>query len=379
MTGKQDYYELLGVARDASAGDIKSAYRKLAMEYHPDRNSDDGAEHRFKEINEAHDILKDDQKRAVYDQFGHAAFDGVAAGARAGGFASDFGFSASFADVFDDILGDFMGGRRAGSGRNRGSDVRYNIEITLEDAYHGKKTQIRVPASVTCEECSGTGAKGGTAPVGCPTCQGRGKVRSQQGFFTVERTCPTCHGQGRIVKDPCQACRGAGRVNREKALAVNIPEGVEEGTRIRLASEGEAGVRGGPPGDLYIFLSMAKHELFQRDGMDLFCQVPISIATATLGSQIEVPTLGGRRARITIPEGTQSGKQFRLRGKGMPGLRGQGRGDLYIQTVVETPVKLTRKQKDLLKEFEAASSEKNTPASSGFFTKVREFWDELKD
>ncbi len=285
----------------------------------------------------------------------------------------------AFADVFDDILGDFMGGRRAGAGRNRGSDVRYNIEITLEDAYHGKKTQIRVPASAICEECNGSGAKGGTAPVGCPTCHGHGKVRSQQGFFTVERICPTCHGQGRIVKDPCQACRGAGRVNQEKALAVNIPEGVEEGTRIRLTGEGEAGVRGGPPGDLYIFLSMAKHELFQRDGMDLFCQVPISIATATLGSQIEVPTLGGRRARITIPEGTQSGKQFRLRGKGMPGLRGKGRGDLYIQVVIETPVKLTRKQKDLLKEFEAASSDKNTPASSNFFAKVKVFWDELKD
>ena len=377
MTAKQDYYELLGVGRGASEKELKTAYRKLAMQYHPDRNPDDDAsEQKFKEINEAYDILKDDQKRAAYDQFGHAAFEGAGAGHPGAG---DFGFYASFADVFDDILGDFMGGRRSASGRNRGNDVRFNMQITLEDAFQGKKADIRVPASVTCDACSGSGAASGTAPISCPTCKGHGKVRSQQGFFTVERTCPTCHGQGQIIKDPCRTCNGVGRVNRDKTLSVNIPQGVEEGTRIRLANEGEAGLRGGPPGDLYIFLSIAKHDLFQRDGMDLYCQVPISVATAILGSQIEVPTLGGGRARITIPEGTQSGKQFRLRGKGMPGLRGRGQGDLYIQAVVETPVKLTRKQKDLLKEFDAESSDKNTPATSKFFTKVKEFWDELKD
>ncbi len=375
---KRCFYEVLGVERGASSAEIKAAYRKLAMKYHPDRNpDDDGAEHKFKEINEAYDVLKDEQKRAAYDQFGHAAFDG-AGGGRSSGFGAEFGFSSSFADVFDDLFGDFMGGRRGGT-RNRGSDLRYNMEITLEDAFTGKTVEIHVPTSVSCDACNGSGAEGGAAPVTCPTCHGRGKVRSQQGFFTVERSCPTCHGQGRIIKDPCRRCGGSGRVQREKTLSVNIPQGVEEGTRIRLAGEGEAGVRGGPPGDLYIFLTITPHELFQRDGMDLFCRVPISFTTAALGGQIEVPSLGGGRARISIPEGTQSGRQFRLRGKGMPGLRGQGRGDLYIQAVVETPVKLSRKQKELLRQFEANTSSKNTPETSGFFARVKEFWDELKD
>jgi molecular chaperone DnaJ len=377
MTTKRCYYEVLGVTRGAAPGDLKAAYRRQAKECHPDRNGDDpDAERRFKELNEAYDVLKDDQKRAAYDQFGHAAFEnGRGPG---GGFGSEFGFGASFSDVFDDLFGDFMGSR-SGRGRNRGSDVRFNLTITLEDAFNGKKTDIRVPASMQCEDCKGSGAAPGTQPVTCPTCQGHGKVRASQGFFTIERTCITCHGQGRVIKEPCGTCNGAGRMQRDKTLTVNIPQGVEDGTRIRLAGEGEAGVRGGPAGDLYIFLTIAKHDLFQRDGMDLFCRVPVSFSTAALGGPIEVPVVGGGRGRVQVPDGTQSGKSFRLRGKGMPGLRGQGRGDLYVQVVVETPVKLTRKQKELLKEFDSASSEQNTPETSGFFSRVKEFWEEFKD
>ena len=376
---KRCYYEVLNVERNASADQLKSAFRKLAMKFHPDRNPDNpDSEHKFKEINEAYEILKDEQRRAAYDQFGHAAFENGGMGGQGNGFGSDFGFGSSFADVFDDLFSEFVGGRRGGQ-RNRGSDMRYNLEITLEEAFHGKKTEIRVPTSVTCEPCGGTGAAEGASPIMCPTCSGHGKVRSQQGFFTVERTCPTCHGQGRIIQDPCSVCMGAGRVQKDRTLSINIPEGVEEGTRIRLAGEGEAGLRGGGAGDLYIFLSIAPHEIFQRDGMDLFCRVPISIGTAALGGQLDVPLVGGGRSKVTVPEGTQTGKQFRLRGKGMPGLRGQGKGDLYVQTVVETPVKLTKKQKELLREFEDSSSETNTPESSGFFSKVRQFWEELND
>ncbi len=380
---KRDYYEILGVDRGADAATIKSAYRKLAMKYHPDRNQDDpSAEQKFKDAGEAYDILKDEQKRAAYDQFGHEAFDGTGNQHGAGFGGQGFGAS-SFSDVFDDLFGDFMGGggagRRGGQTRNRGNDLRYNMEITLEEAFEGKKADIRVPSSVSCEACSGSGSAEGAQPTSCPTCHGRGRVRAQQGFFTVERACPSCHGQGKIIKDPCTSCGGSGRVQKERTLSVNIPIGVEEGTRIRLAGEGEAGMRGGPAGDLYIFLSIAPHDLFQRDGKDLFCRVPISMTQAALGGQIEVPTLGGGRARISIPEGTQSGKQFRLRGKGMPGLRGQGKGDLYIQSVVETPVKLSRKQKDLLKQLDEDMTDKNSPDTSGFFSKVKGFWDELKD
>ncbi len=373
---KRGYYEVLGVDRNASPDELKAAFRKLAMLYHPDRNpGDKEAERKFKEINEAYDILKDDQKRAAYDQFGHAAFEGGQG--RAGGF--DEGFGSSFTNVFGDLFGDFMGGPRGTSERNRGNDLRFNMEISLDDAFNGKTTEIRVPASVACDACSGSGSKEGAEPVSCSTCQGRGRVRSQQGFFTVERSCPSCHGQGRTIQDPCRSCAGTGRVNKERTLSVNIPQGVEEGTRIRLSGEGEAGMRGGPAGDLYIFVSVAPHKLFRRDGMDLFCQVPVSVTKAALGSQIEVPTLDGRRGLVTVSPGTQSGQQIRLRGKGMPGLRGQGKGDLYIQVTVETPVKLTSRQKNLLKEFEQASTAKNTPVSSGFFTKVKEFWGEIKD
>jgi molecular chaperone DnaJ len=371
---KADYYELLGVERGASAEDIKKAFRKQAMQYHPDRNPGNAeAEKKFKEINEAYDVLKDDQKRAAYDQYGHAAFDG---GGRPG--AGGFDFSANFADVFDDLFGEFMGGRRGG-GAARGADMRYNLEISLEEAYKGKKTQIRVPSSVTCDTCDGSGAAPGSKPVTCQTCHGAGKVRAQQGFFTIERTCPTCQGQGRTIKDPCTACRGSGRQQKEKTLAVNIPAGVEDGTRIRLAGEGEAGPRGGPPGDLYIFLSILPHRFFRRDGVNLFCRAPIPMTKAALGGQIEVPTLDGTRARITIPAGTQTGRQFRLKGKGMPVMRGAGVGDLYINAVVETPVNLNKRQKELLQEFEAAGGSETSPESEGFFAKVKEFWDDLTD
>lgn len=375
---KRCYYETLDVDRNASSDQLKSAFRKLAMKCHPDRNPDNPeAEQQFKEINEAYDILKDDQRRAAYDQFGHAAFENGGMGQQ-GGFGQEFGFNSSFADVFDDLFSEFVGGRRSNQ-RNRGSDMRYNLEITLEEAHNGKAAEIRVPSSVTCDDCTGTGAADGANPITCPTCSGRGKVRSQQGFFTVERTCPTCHGQGRIIQDPCSSCMGTGRLQKERTLSINIPEGVEEGTRIRLAGEGEAGLRGGGAGDLYIFISVAPHDIFQRDGMDLFCRIPISITTAALGGQLEVPVISGGRTRVTIPDGTQSGRQFRLRGKGMPGLRGQGKGDLYVQTMVETPVKLTKKQKELLKEFEASASDNNNPESTGFFSKVRQFWDELSE
>jgi molecular chaperone DnaJ len=378
---KRDYYEVLGVARRATADEMKAAFRKKAKEIHPDRNpGDKGAEQKFKELNEAYDVLKDDQKRALYDQHGHEAFEGPGGGRGGPGFGFDF--STSFTDVFDDLFGEFMGGRRGGgvNRTSRGSDLRYNMEITLEEAFAGKTATIRVPGSVACEACTGSGAEAGSKPQACPTCSGVGKVRAQQGFFTIERTCPTCQGLGRVVKNPCRACNGAGRVQRERTLSVNIPQGVEDGTRIRLAGEGEAGVRGGPKGDLYIFLSISPHSLFKRDGGDLYCRVPVSFVSAALGGHVDVPTLGGGRARITIPEGTQSGKQFRLRAKGMPALRGQGViGDLFVEVAVETPVKLTKKQQDLLREFEKAGTAQNSPETTSFFTKVKEIFGSSKD
>jgi len=374
---KRDYYDVLGVGRGTGGDELKTAYRKLAKELHPDRNpGDKTSEAKFKELNEAYDVLKDDQKRAAYDQFGHAAFEGGGAG-RAGGFD----FSSSFADVFDDLFGEFVGrgGQRGGSGAQRGADLRYNLEISLEDAAIGKKAQVRVATAVTCETCEGSGAAAGSKPVVCPRCRGVGQIRTQQGFFTVQRTCPSCHGNGRVIEDPCKSCGGQGRVQREKTLSVNIPAGVDDGTRIRLGGEGEAGARGGPNGDLYIFISVAPHPLFRRDGLNLYCRVPISMVAASLGGQIEVPTLGGGRAKVTVPAGTQTGKQFRLRGKGVAAMRGQEIGDLFIQTVVETPMNLTKKQKDLLKEFEAAGTAETSPESSGFFAKVKEFWDDLRE
>jgi len=370
---KRDYYEVLGVSRTVSEAELKSAFRKLAMKYHPDRNpGDHDAEVKFKEINEAYQTLSDAQKRAAYDRYGHDAF--AHGGAGGPGFGNDF--SDFMSDIFENFFGDARGRGRSG-GRERGADMRYNLEITLDEAYHGKTAEIRIPTSVTCEVCSGTGAKAGSKPKACPTCGGMGRVRATQGFFSIERTCPNCHGRGEIIDDPCGNCGGAGRVTRERTLSVNIPAGVEDGTRIRLAGEGEAGLRGGPPGDLYIFLSLKPHPFYQRDGADLFCRVPISMVTAALGGEFSVPTLGGTDAQIRVPEGTQSGKQFRLKGKGMPVLRSRDMGDLYIQVVVETPQKLTKRQRELLMEFEQECSKENHPESSGFFSRVREFFDGL--
>ncbi|NKB49253.1 MAG: molecular chaperone DnaJ [Alphaproteobacteria bacterium] len=378
---KRDFYEVLGVERSADAAEMKSAYRKLAMQHHPDRNPGDAeAERKFKEVNEAYDALRDDDKRAAYDRYGHAAFEGGgAAGAGAGGF--DFG-GGGFADIFDEMFGDFGGG--GGRGRRQanvhGADLRYNLDVTLEDAFAGKQTRVRVNTSVSCETCNGSGAEGGAAPVACPSCHGAGKIRAQQGFFTVERSCPTCQGAGRVIDNPCRECAGAGRVEREKTLSVNIPSGVEDGTRIRVSGEGEAGLRGGPPGDLYIFVSIKPHRFFGREGADIYCRVPIPMTTAVLGGTLEVPTIDGNRARVNIPAGTQTGQQFRLRGKGMTVLRSSARGDMYVQSQVETPVNLTKKQRELLREFgEAGGSKSQSPEAEGFFTKVKELWEDFKE
>jgi molecular chaperone DnaJ len=371
---KRDYYETLGVSRGASDAELKSAFRKAAMQCHPDRNPGDKAsELRFKEVNEAYQTLSDAQKRAAYDRFGHAAFDG-GGGA---GFGMGEGFASSMADIFDDLFGDVMGRRGRSSGRERGSDLRYNMEITLEEAFSGKTASLKVPTSVTCEACSGTGAKPGSKPKTCSTCGGHGRVRAQQGFFAIERTCPTCQGRGEIIDNPCQACNGAGRISRERTLSVNIPAGVEDGTRIRLAGEGEAGMRGGPPGDLYIFLAIKPHPFFQRDGADLYCRVPISMVQAALGGDIGVHTLDGGESKVKIPDGTQSGRQFKIRGKGMPVLRARDFGDLYIQANVETPQNLTRRQRELLQEFDAESSTRTQPEASGFIARMKEFFENL--
>ncbi len=375
---KRDYYETLGVNRGCSEAEIKKAFRKMAMELHPDRNPNSAsAEARFKEVNEAYDCLKDPQKKAAYDRFGHAAFENGAGGGFRNGASADF--TSAFSDVFDDLFGDFMGGGRRGGGARaaRGSDLRYNLRISLEEAFRGKQATIAVPSSVTCDVCDGTGAEGGAEPVSCPTCSGHGKVRAQQGFFTVERTCPTCSGRGQIIKNPCKACAGQGRVRRDRSLNVNIPTGVETGTRIRLAGEGEAGLRGGPAGDLYIFIEVEAHPIFERDGTNLSCRIPVSFVTAALGGEIEAPTLDGGRTRVKVPPGVQSGKQLRLRGKGMPPLRGPGAGDLYIELAVETPVNLTQRQRDLLREFEAAGGD-NHPEGSDFFSRVKSFWEGMK-
>ncbi|WP_348996608.1 molecular chaperone DnaJ [Brucella melitensis] len=372
---KIDYYEALGVTRTADDKTLKAAFRKLAMQYHPDRNPDDPeAERKFKEIGEAYETLKDPQKRAAYDRFGHAAFEN---GGMGGGFGNGFGGAGGFADIFEDIFGEMMGGgrRRSNGGRERGADLRYNMEVTLEEAYAGKTAQIRVPTSITCDECSGSGAKPGSQPTTCTMCSGSGRVRAAQGFFSVERTCPGCNGRGQIIKDPCEKCHGQGRVTQERSLSVNIPAGIEDGTRIRLAGEGEAGLRGGPAGDLYIFLSVKPHEFFQRDGADLYCKVPISMTTAALGGQFEVSTLDGTQTRVKVPEGTQNGKQFRLKGKGMPVLRQFVTGDLYIQIDIETPQNLSKRQRELLEEFEKLSSQENSPKSAGFFSRMKEFFE----
>ena len=371
---KADFYEMLGVEKGATEKDLKAAFRKLAMQCHPDRNPGDAdAERRFKEINEAYETLKDPQKRAAYDRFGHAAFENGGAGGGAG-----FAGAGGFADIFEDIFGEMMGGgrRRSTGGRERGADLRYNMEITLEEAFNGKTAQIHVPSSITCNECSGSGARPGTQPVTCTMCGGAGRVRAQTGgFFSIERTCPTCHGRGQMIKDPCPKCDGQGRVTEERTLSVNIPAGIEDGTRIRLSGEGEAGARGGPSGDLYIFLSVTPHEFFQREAENLYCTAPISMTTAALGGSFEVATLDGTQTRVKIPEGTQNGRKFRVKGKGMPVMRQNMVGDLIIQVAVETPQNLSRKQRELLEEFDKLSSTENSPQSTGFFNRMKVFFE----
>ena len=381
---KRDYYEVLGVAKDADAKAIKSAYRKLAMKYHPDQNPDDAeAEAKFKEVGEAYAILSDADKRAAYDRMGHAAFQqgGAGGGHPFGGGAG----SADFADIFEQVFGDAFGmggGRRGGGGRRsgpaRGSDLRYDMQISLEEAYHGKDANIRVPTTVTCERCEGDGAEPGTGVTTCETCGGAGRIRRTQGFFTMEQSCPTCGGRGSYVETPCQECDGAGRVRKTRDLRVQIPAGVEDGMRIRLAGEGEAGARGGPKGDLYIFVSVGAHDLFERDGPNLYCRAPVSMVTAALGGEIDAPTIDGGKGKIRIPEGAQTGERMRLRNKGMVKLNGGGaRGDMYVELFVETPRKMTERQKEILREFCEISGDGCNPESDGFFNKVRRFWDDL--
>jgi molecular chaperone DnaJ len=377
---KRDYYEILGVAKNASEEDIKKSYRKLAMKHHPDRNPDDkGAEEKFKEAKEAYEMLSDAQKRAAYDRFGHAGVDPNAAGG--GGFGGGgAGFNGGFAEAFGDIFGDIFGsaaGARGGRGNAfRGADLRYNMEISLEQAAGGFSTDIRVPAWESCEVCSGTGAKPGTKPKTCTTCGGSGAVRMAQGFFSIQQTCPSCHGSGRIIAEPCVKCHGDGRIKHNKVLEVSIPAGIDEGQRIRLSGKGEPGVNGGPPGDLYVEIRVTPHEVFQRDGDDLHCEVPISMATAVLGGDIEVGTLK-EKVSISIPEGTQSGKTFRLRAKGIKGVRSSYPGDLYCHVRVETPVRLTDKQKKLLRDFDQSVREggaKHSPQAKSFMDKMKGFF-----
>ena len=375
---KRDFYEVLGVSSNASEADLKKAYRSKAKELHPDRNSSNpNAEDQFKEVNEAYDVLKDQNKKAAYDRYGHAAFEGGSAGPSAGGFHGGSDFSSAFSDVFEDLFGDSRGGQNSRQRASRGSDLRYNLNISLEEAFSGIQKTINIPSTVNCSGCSGTGASGGSKPSTCPTCSGMGKVRAQQGFFTVERGCPTCSGMGQIIKDPCRKCKGSGLEENERSLSVNIPSGVETGTRIRLSGEGEAGVRGGPSGDLYIFTEVSEHKIFERDGKNLYCRIPVSMTTAAIGGEIEAPTIDGGRSRVKIPGGSQSGRQMRLRSKGMAALRGTGNGDLFIELAVETPVNLTSKQKELLKEFEALSVD-NNPHGKNFFSSVKGFWDSVK-
>jgi molecular chaperone DnaJ len=373
---KQDFYAILGVDRSASGDDLKRAYRTLAMKLHPDRNpGNKDSEQKFKDLNEAYDVLKDDQKRAAYDRFGHAAFEQGGVGGAGG-----FGFSGGFADIFEEMFGAMGAGRRDAGSNRSGSDLRYNLEIPIEEAFTGKQTTVRVNTFAQCEPCKGSGAEPGSRPTSCRTCQGHGRVRAQQGFFTIERPCPTCQGAGTVIEKPCRACGGQGRVRREKTLSVSIPPGVEDGTRIRLAGEGEVGLHAAPAGDLYIFISITQHAIFQRDGANIYCRVPIPFTTAALGGAIEVPTVEGSRTRVTVPPGTQSGHRFRLKGKGMTVLRSPLRGDMYVHAIVETPVNLTKRQQELLREFEKEGDNRKTnPESEGFFARVKEFFEDLRE
>jgi molecular chaperone DnaJ len=382
----QDYYEILGVPKNASADELKKAYRKLAMKYHPDQNKDNKeAEAKFKEINEAYDILKDEQKRAAYDRFGKSAFDGSMGGGGFGGGPGGMGagFGGAFSDIFEDMFGDMMGGGggRRGQASNRGSDIQYTMEISLEEAFHGKEMTIKIPVNDTCDKCNGNGTESGKGAEECPTCHGSGRMRAQQGFFTIERTCSTCGGAGSVIKDACKKCSGSGRIRKEKTLKVQIPKGIDSGRRIRLTGEGEAGMRGGPSGDLYVLIVTKPHKLFRRDGANLHCRVPIPMTTATLGGNIEVPSIDGSRNKVEIKPGTQTGQQLRLKGKGMNVMRSESFGDLYIEIFVETPVNLNSKQKDLFKKLaDDLGSDKggHSPESSSFMSKMKDIWTDLK-
>ncbi len=371
---KQDFYSTLGVARDATADDLKKAYRKLAMQYHPDRNPGDAtAEAKFKEINEAYDVLKDDQKRGAYDRYGHAAFEGGMGGGGAGGAGFD---GAGLGDIFDQMFGDFMGRRGGGGNTRSGSDIRTQVEIDLTEAFSGTKVTLRVPTRVSCDGCNGTGSEGKEGGRNtCTTCNGAGKIRAQQGFFLVERTCPNCNGKGQIIRNPCKICHGSGTTQRERSLQVAIPAGVEDGTRIRLAGEGESGGSGVPAGDLYVHVSIRSHQIFQRDGANVFCVVPLRMTQAALGGDIEVPVIDGSRVKVKIPAGTQTGDQQRLRGKGFSVLRSAARGDMYIQLKVEIPQHLSRSQRDLLEKFDADVAAKSNPETEGFLNKMKAFFD----
>jgi len=376
---KADYYDLLGVSREASADELKKAYRKQAMKYHPDKNhGDKDAEHKFKEISEAYDVLRDEQKRSAYDRYGHAAFEQGGMGGGGGFGAGGFDFGGGFGDIFEEMFGEILGGggRRRGpadQAGQRGADLRYDMSITLEESFKGTEKNIKVSTLVACEACKGQGTAPGSSPVTCSTCDGHGRVRMQQGFFSIERTCPACQGAGKVIKDPCKSCQGVGRVRKERTLAVSIPAGVESGTRIRLSGEGEAGLRGGRGGDLYVILTVAGHPLFQRDGANLHCRVPITMTMAALGGTVSVPVIDGTMTDVEVKAGTQTGHQVRLRGKGMTVLRSSSRGDLYVELTVETPAHLNKRQKELLEEFAIESeNSKNHPASESFFAKVKE-------
>ncbi len=389
---KKDFYQVLGVDKKASDDELKKAYRKLAMQYHPDKNQGNkDAEKKFKEISEAYDALKDPQKRAAYDRFGAAAFEsgGFGNAGRSAGGGNPFGGGAQgfggFSDIFEEMFGDFTGqrgrGGGAGEGARRGADLSHEMSVTLEEAFKGKDAPVKVATWQSCASCTGSGAEKGTKPDICDTCKGVGRVRAQQGFFMVERTCPTCGGAGQTIKTPCKGCSGTGRTRKEKTLQVSIPSGIEDGTRIRLAGEGEAGMRGGPAGDLYVFLTIKPHRFFERAGADLHCRVPVPVHIVALGGTVEVPTIDGKRMKVSIPAGTQTGQQFRLKSKGMTILRQQNRGDMYVEVTVETPVNLTKKQKELLQEFAGDNSmnAKTNPQSSSFFDKVKDLWEDLKD